>query len=240
MGSVLLLGFLMGLRHAVEADHVAAVATLSAQSKTQNSIIHRAIKLGALWGLGHALALFSIGALFIGLNISAPAGFSDWLEFAVGIMLMVLGVDLLYRLVKKRIHFHVHRHEDGHVHFHAHSHANTMEHSHPHDRVASWRSLIIGMMHGMAGSAALVVLAAGAFRSYEMSLLYMAIFAIGSMAGMVVLSFIIALPLRTISESLSWVHNGIQFALSLLTIGVGASLSVLNMPPNVLATLVVI
>ncbi len=230
MGSILLLGFLMGLRHAVETDHVAAVATISTQDESGSDAMRRAVKLGALWGLGHALALFSIGALFIGLDLDAPASFSGWMEFAVGIMLMALGIDLLYRLFKKRIHFHAHSHEDGRIHFHAHSHTETTKHSHSHYKVASMRSLIIGMVHGMAGSAALVVLTASAFRSYEMSLLYMAIFAVGSMAGMIVLSFAIALPLRKVSKSLSWAQSGIQGAVALLTIGVGASLSIVAYP----------
>ncbi|MCK4938805.1 MAG: hypothetical protein KAR80_00850 [Rhodospirillaceae bacterium] len=238
MSSILLLGFLMGLRHAVETDHVAAVVTLSAQNETKDNLMRSAIRLGALWGLGHAVALFSIGALFIGLSIDAPESFSGWMEFAVGIMLVSIGLDLLYRLFKKRIHFHLHRHENGNLHFHAHSHDGTTihtedPHSHRHHRVASVRSLLIGMVHGMAGSAALMVLAAGAFESYEMSLLYMAIFAVGSMGGMVVLSLMIVLPLQKAGKSLLWAQGGIQGVVAVLTISVGASLSISNIPSNI-------
>ncbi|MDH5188989.1 MAG: hypothetical protein OEW37_08545 [Rhodospirillaceae bacterium] len=245
MASILLLGFLMGLRHAVEADHVAAVAGLGASDKTQKGNIRHtlqfALRLGALWGLGHSISLFVIGACFIYMGFSTPPQFSIWMEFVIGILLIAIGSDLLYRLVKKRIHYHAHRHTEGVVHFHAHAHnTQTAEihaehkttgnslprHSHDHNRASSIRSLFIGVAHGMAGSAALTVLMAETFKSFELSLLYIVIFSIGSIAGMMALSTIISIPLHAAGKSLSFMHGALQGIIAIATISIGINLSV--------------
>ena len=249
MASILLLGFLMGLRHAVEADHVSAVASLNAKDKAQPITIRHALRLalrlGALWGLGHSISLLAIGVSFIVLGFATPPLFSIWMEFVVGVMLVVIGADLLYRLIKKRIHFHAHIHGEGVVHFHAHTHSSDAskihkkhkitndpipKHSHSHDHASSMRSLFIGMVHGMAGSAVLTVLMAETFKSFELSLLYMVIFSIGSMAGMMALSTIITIPLHLAGKTLSFMHSGLQATVAIATIIIGANLSSTQWP----------
>ena len=107
MGSVLLLGFLIGLRHAIEADHVAAVASLTTRSRSLSA----AANLAAAWGLGHTLMLFAVGTVVICLDSVMPERVAQYLELGVGIMLVWLGYDVLRRLIRERIHFHVHRHD---------------------------------------------------------------------------------------------------------------------------------
>ncbi|MBT3307293.1 MAG: urease accessory protein, partial [Alphaproteobacteria bacterium] len=118
MLSILFLGFLIGMRHTLEADHVAAVATLTSRTGS----VRRAVPLGLLWGFGHTLALGAFGMTALMMDSLVPQDFVGYLELAVGIMLMALGTEVLVRLRRDRIHFHLHRHDDGLTHFHAHSH----------------------------------------------------------------------------------------------------------------------
>ena len=117
--SILLIGLLLGMRHATEADHLAAVATLATR---QNSIA-RTLRQGIAWGIGHTLTLMLFAGVVFALGQVIPPNLERALETAVGIMLVVLGVDVLRRLVRDRIHFHAHRHGLETEHVHAHSHA---------------------------------------------------------------------------------------------------------------------
>ena len=176
--SILALGFLLGMRHALDADHLAAVATLATRSR---SVGHTLLQ-GVAWGTGHTLTLMLFGGAVLVLGLVLPARAAQALEFAVGVMLVALGADVLYRLWRKRVHFHAHRHADGVAHFHAHSHQEASaphdpaRHEHPHPRGFPARALLVGMVHGMAGSAALILLSLEALRSPAWGLLYIAIF----------------------------------------------------------------
>ena len=223
MGGVLVLGLLVGMRHALEADHVAAVAALTTRSRDLRS----ALRLGAAWGLGHTLTLFAAGTVVLSLDGVMPEHIAHLFEFAVGIMLVLLGADLLRRLIAARVHFHIHRHGDGTTHFHAHSHAGEVDHAasrheHVHERGLPLRALAVGLMHGLAGSAALILLTAGQIDSLLWALAYLALFGIGSMIGMAALSVVIAFPLQRMARSLSWAHNALGAAVGLGTIGLGA------------------
>ncbi len=220
MSSFLFLGFLIGMKHALEADHLAAVASMVSGSRSMRD----SIKMGAIWGAGHASALFVFGALAIMTEAFRVYDWSLWLEFAVGIMLIVLGSDVLRRLYNDRIHFHIHRHDDGERHLHAHSHKgekthNVNQHQHRHKKPARGRMLVVGLMHGMAGSAALILLTAGTASSPWTGLLYIALFGVGSVLGMALLSVIIAVPLAWSSRYLTWGNWVLQG-----TIGVGTIL----------------
>ena len=109
MTTVLTFGFLIGLRHALEADHVAAVASLVMTSRS----LRQSVRLGAAWGLGHALTLLVVGGLLLASGKALPPGVAHWLEVVVGVMLIGLGADVLRRLIRQRVHFHSHRH--GHI-----------------------------------------------------------------------------------------------------------------------------
>jgi hypothetical protein len=198
MISMLLLGLLLGMRHALEADHVAAVASLATRSKGVRSTVVQ----GMVWGLGHTITLLVVGGACLLLRAAIPPRLAAGLEGAVGVMLLLLGADVLLRLRRDRVHLHVHQHADGTVHFHAHGHApgeahdaTHHEHSHRHEGFPL-RALLVGLMHGLAGSAALLLVTLTTLKSAWLGVAYIAIFGIGSIFGMGVLAAVISLPLQ--------------------------------------------
>jgi hypothetical protein len=232
MISVLLVGLLIGMKHALEADHIAAVASLATRSRS----LMETMRVGVAWGLGHTLTLVLCGSLVLVLQTVVPERLAQILEFAVGVMLVILGADVLRRVLKERIHFHVHQHVGGIRHFHAHGHADQAllgrsgfgqsghdpaRHDHSHPRGFPLRALLVGLMHGMAGSAALVLLTVETLRSFPLGLAYIAVFSLGSIAGMALLSVVIALPLRLSSRYLTWSYNGLSAGVGLLTLLLG-------------------
>ncbi len=226
MLGVLLLGFLIGLQHAMEADHVAAVASLA----TQNRTLAQTARQGVVWGLGHALTLFLFAGVVLVFDLIMPESLARTLELTVGVMLILLGVDVLRRLISERVHFHAHSHGEL-THFHAHSHQgggahNADPHLHKHSERFPLRALFVGMMHGMAGSAALILLALETVVSPLEGLLYILVFGFGSIAGMGLLALVIGLPLRLSSRSLTWAHNGLKGGVGFLTVGLGAAVIV--------------
>lgn len=210
------------MQHALEADHIAAVSSLAARRTNIADIV----KHGLTWGLGHTLTLFVFAGVAILLGHAIPEHMARPLETAVGIMLVGLGAHVLWRLWRDRVHFHRHRHGDGTEHLHAHSHANeTVRHersAHMHEHGFRWRSLLVGLMHGMAGSAALLVLAVSQGANPVYGLLYVLLFGIGSIVGMGALSTVIAVPLAVSARWLTWANRGLQGAVGVVTMGIGA------------------
>ncbi len=223
MISALLLGLLLGMQHALEADHLAAVASLATNARSRRGVLRH----GVTWGIGHMLTLAVFAGAVIVSERTVSAALAGWLESAVGVMLVLLGASVLRRLYRERIHFHVHDHADDRVHLHAHSHADDAvphdlsTHDHEHPRGVPLRSLAVGMMHGLAGSAALVVLAATALSSPLEGLIYVALFGLGSVGGMALLSFAIAIPMRLTANVLTWTHRGVQGGIGCATIVLG-------------------
>ena len=221
MFGILGLGFLLGMQHALEADHIAAVSSIA----TRRSHVTDIVKHGLTWGLGHTLTLFAFAGAAILLGRAIPETIARPMETAVGAMLIGLGAHVLWRLWRNRVHFHKHDHGDGTVHFHAHSHAGeTAPHvrtAHAHEHGFRWRTLLVGLMHGMAGSAALLVLAVSQASSPAVGLGYVALFGIGSMIGMGALSAVIAVPLAISARWLTWANRGLQGAVGLATIAIG-------------------
>jgi hypothetical protein len=223
MFGILGLGFLLGMQHALEADHIAAVSSIAARRSHVGDIV----KHGLTWGLGHTLTLFVFAGAAILLGHAIPDSLSRSIETAVGIMLIGLGAHVLWRLWRDRVHFHTHGHGDGTVHIHAHSHAGeTAAHArdaHAHDHGFRWRTLLVGLMHGMAGSAALLLLTVSQASSPAVGLGYVALFGIGSMIGMGVLSTIIAVPLAVSARWLTWANRGLQGAVGIVTVALGVT-----------------
>ena len=223
MFGILGLGFLLGMQHALEADHIAAVSSIAARRTHVGDIV----KHGLTWGLGHTLTLFAVAGAAILLGRAVPEHFARPLETAVGIMLLGLGAHVLWRLWRDRVHFHKHGHDDGTVHIHAHSHAGETApharaaHAHAHPHGFRWRTLLVGLMHGVAGSAALLVLAVSQASSPAIALGYIALFGIGSMVGMGALSMVIAVPLVVSARWLTWANSGLQTSVGIITIAVG-------------------
>jgi ABC-type nickel/cobalt efflux system permease component RcnA len=227
MTSLLFLGFLIGMRHALDADHLATVAAIS----TRRHSIQDTMRHGAVWGLGHTITLFLFGSTVIWLDTMIPEQLAHYLEMAVGLMLIVLGLDVMRRVIRQRIHYHLHKHREQAAHFHAHSHAGegehaTSSHHHEHDKRFPVRTLMIGLMHGMAGSAALILLTLDTMTSLWTGMAYMLLFGIGSMVGMALISMIIAIPLQASARRLTWMHNGLQLGIGMLTVGLGIGIFV--------------
>lgn len=227
MTAILLLGFLLGMRHAMEGDHVAAVATLVAQ----RSSIGRTIMHGAIWGLGHALSLFVAFSLVLFLDVMVAERFAEALEALVGLMLVALGTDLLARLWRERVHFHAHRHDDGILHLHVHSHTGKPRkkhdpghHEHEHPRGFPIRALCVGMVHGLAGSAALILLTMNSTMSPALGLCYVALFGAGATAGMAFLTAGLAVPLHWSATSMAWLNRGLRGLVGCATIAIGGML----------------
>jgi high-affinity nickel permease len=223
MFGILSLGFLLGMQHALEADHIAAVSSIAARRSDISDIV----KHGLTWGLGHTCTLFIFAGFAILLGHAIPDSFARPIESAVGVMLIGLGTHVLWRLWRDRVHFHQHSHGDGTRHIHLHSHAGettahaVSAHGHAHVHGFRWRTLLVGLMHGMAGSAALLVLAVSQAASPATAVAYVLLFGIGSMLGMGALSAVIAVPLAVSARWLTWANRGLQGAVGVVTIAVG-------------------
>jgi ABC-type nickel/cobalt efflux system permease component RcnA len=232
MIEILLMGFLLGMRHAMESDHVAAVASLVTKSPS----MRESVRLGSMWGLGHTLTLFIFGSAVMLLDHMIPERMAMMLEFAVGIMLVMLGIDVVRRFMRERVHFHAHRHADGTLHFHAHAHTDEETHtvsvhsnaSHEHMHAGRFplRALFVGIMHGMAGSAAMIVLTLQTVQSFGMGMIYIALFGLGSIGGMAALSMAIMLPLRHSATRYARLHQYLQLGIGTCTALLGISMMI--------------
>jgi len=168
------LGFVLGLKHATDADHIAAITTIIGEQRR----LSRAFAIGASWGLGHTLALALIGIAVIELKIPMNRWFANRIEFVVAAMLIVLGARLI-----ASVHSNWHRHH--------------------HDfkwSQCGLKPLLVGLMHGTAGSSALTLLVLSTISSTTQALLYILIFGIGSIAGMLFISVLIAAPIHWVDH----------------------------------------
>ena len=174
------------------------------------------------------LSLRPLGGLCLLLRATISDRLAGALEGAVGVMLLLLGADVLWRLRRGRVHVHPHRHADGTLHLHAHSHAHSHApgeahdpHHHEHAHGLSRRALLVGLVHGLAGSAALLLVTVATISSLWLGLAYIAVFGIGSILGMAALSVVIALPLQGPSRLAGW-SQGLEAVIGVSTILIGA------------------
>jgi nickel/cobalt exporter len=220
---ILGLGLVYGLKHATEADHIIAVSTIVSEHRR----LVPAALVGALWGLGHTVSLVIIGVIVLALKVAIPETVAGWLEFAVAIMLIVLGLIALRRALRSRSSFHTHPHEHGllmhsHVHFHESEidHANSSSHSHEILRLGL-KPAIVGAVHGLAGSAALTLLVLTQMASPLLGLLYLGVFGIGSILGMLFMSGLVGLPFVLSSRGMGRVQYQLQLLAGILSIVFG-------------------
>lgn len=215
--AILLLGLLLGIRHALDPDHLVAVTTIV--SEYRNPL--PAIWVGVSWGLGHTTTLFLVGVILLAVKIPMPQNIALFFEFLVGIVLIILGIQIFRGFRRGQAHLHPHPHgEDIHAHFH--SHTETPAHSHHHlgrrnfaqlligaiipgeHHQTGWRSslkpffrvksYIIGTVHGLAGSAALMLLVLASVESWWIGVWYILFFGLGSVAAMGVVTIFLTLP----------------------------------------------
>lgn len=219
------LGLVFGLKHATEVDHVVAVSAIVSQ---QRNVLRSAL-VGGLWGLGHTASLVAVGAVVLALRVAIPERVSGWLEFCVALMILGLGANALVRALRVRRDVHVHRHShDGlshvHIHFHErgthHADKPAPRHTHAVSRLGL-KPFLVGAMHGLAGSAALTLLVLTQVESAALGLLYLGVFGLGSILGMLLMSGLIGLPFALSARRVSGVSYGLQAAAAVLSIAFG-------------------
>jgi high-affinity nickel-transport protein len=215
--SILALGFFLGMRHATDPDHVIAVTTIVARERQ----ISKSAWVGAFWGIGHTITIFAVGAAIILFDIVIPPRIGLSMDLAVGVMLVLLGVINIAAFFRglpgapagemplpantELVHSHAHSHGE-YVHTHPHTH-EAGEHTHsPNQNPVAWldrvlfrfklyqplRPLIIGVVHGLAGSAAVALLVLTTIRDPRWAIAYLLIFGVGTIAGMMVITMSIA------------------------------------------------
>ena len=207
------LGSLLGMRHALEPDHLAAVSTLVTGERGSA----KAAWLGACWGLGHTLTLGTAGAMLVFLRAEMPSSASDAFELSVALMLVGLGLRAIYRAARQG--------PEGPAHLH---HHGGMVHVHPgapaHVHVGRWtlarRPLLIGAVHGLAGSGALTALVLATLPSTAARLAYMTLFGLGSTVGMAALSGVLGWPLGHLARHHA-VARGVSLAVGCVSIVLG-------------------
>lgn len=217
--SVLAFGFVLGLKHAVEADHLAAVSTIVSERK---SILSSSL-IGGLWGVGHTISLFIVGLAVILFKFEISAATAQALEFCVGLMLVALGANALRKLKQGgHLHLHVHRHgARKHVHPHIHDGAPEAD-SHTHHGLRfGARPLLIGMIHGLAGSASLMLLALSTISSPLVELVFIVIFGVGSIGGMMLMSALVGLPVYLTATRFKRAHLAVHGLAGLFSLSFG-------------------
>jgi len=226
-----------GLEHAFEVDHLLAVNSLV----TSRNKIKEAVKDGVFWGIGHTFTIFVVGVIMIGFKVAISPNIFHYLEATVGLMLIGLGGYRLMKLFKKDTHshtyshIHTHKHDDGTMHAHWHTHTYThshsldiMRHEHP-DTSKNFKAAFgVGLVHGLAGSGALVVLVLSQMKTAWEGLLYIFIFGMGSILGMFLASGLFSIPFsKNVLKS-----PKLQYALivlsSVLCIGFGMKVVIEN------------
>lgn len=244
--TILVLGFVMGMRHATDADHVIAVSTFVSRERS----LSKAALIGSLWGLGHTFTIIVVGAAIILFQFVIPPRLGLTMEFAVGLMLILLGI-LNLSGASSRIsekfspahppisgeHAHLHGH-GSHLHFHWHSHQPAGEHHAESLNPPRWldrpfqlgwfhslRPLFIGIVHGLAGSAAAALIALGSIRDTRWAIFYLAVFGLGTIAGMIFITMAISLPFSYAGRHMSWLTRGLIIGSGLLSLGFGLYIS---------------
>jgi sulfite exporter TauE/SafE len=217
--SLLAFGFVLGLKHAVDADHLAAVSTIASERR---SLLSSSL-VGALWGVGHTFSLIAAGVIVIFLHLEISNRVSQILEFCVGLMLVFLGLNTLRRIARgAKLHMHVHEHGGKlHAHPHVHNHGQKdLPHTH-HGLRFGTRPLFIGIVHGMAGSAALMLLVLQSISSPLVAFIYIIVFGVGSIGGMMIMSTLFAIPARLTVTSFQRANFALRCLAGLFSLSFG-------------------
>ncbi len=217
--SLLGLGFALGLKHALDADHLAAVSTLVSERK---SLLGSSI-VGVLWGLGHTIALLAAGMGVILLHLEIGRSTAQGLEFGVAVMLIVLGVNALWRLGRGG-HLHVHAHEHGgrvHLHPHVHDGSAQLAPGSHHSFGLTARPVLVGMMHGLAGSAAVMLLVLSTIHSPLVGFAYITVFGVGSIGGMLLMSALVSVPFHLTPARFVRAHIAVRALAGIVSLGCG-------------------
>jgi high-affinity nickel permease len=239
--SIIALGFFLGMRHATDADHVVAVMTIVSRQRS----LRPAAWVGALWGIGHTMTIVLVGGAIILFNWAIPPRVGLAMEMAVGLMLIALGLMNVAGTLRgfapggaeshdRTVHSHAHQHGD-YVHSHVHAH-NPDRHPHaPEDtplaRIDRWfstlkayqtlRPLIVGTVHGLAGSAAVALLVLTTIREPLWAVAYLVVFGAGTIAGMMLVTTLVAAPMVYGQRRFAVAGRRLQLATGLLSLAFG-------------------
>jgi ABC-type nickel/cobalt efflux system permease component RcnA len=194
---IVAVGGLLGVRHAFEPDHLAAVSTLATRPAAR---LWAAARLGLVWGIGHTVTVGAVALLIIAVGVQLPDRFWPAAELLVAALLVLLGGVVVWRYARGRWHIHAHAHTAAPPHFHLHSHATNPTHSHSHATVDARRSLGFGVAHGLAGSGAIAALLVAAAPDAASRLVYFAAFGAGTIAGMLGVSLTLSVVVRLAAE----------------------------------------
>ncbi len=215
-------GFILGLRHALDPDHIVAVSTVVSECKS----LRRSSLVGTFWGLGHTVSLLAVGCAVVALKLNISERVSLLMEFAVAVMLIGLGVNAVAKAIRGwKVHAHKHEHEGNrHVHLHLHRPGEANVHKHRHILGSGIRPFLVGMVHGLAGSAGLMLLALATIPSAVIGLVYILLFGLGSVGGMILMSSLISLPFLLAGRRLSIFAKLLQISVGVISIGFGIHL----------------
>jgi ABC-type nickel/cobalt efflux system permease component RcnA len=213
-------GLLLGFRHAFEPDHLAAVSTLA----TRQGSLLSACRLGLAWAVGHTASVGVVVLAIVAGGLHLPERLWPAADMIVALLLIGLGGSVLLRYVRGRWHMHAHTHGDG-AHFHLHSHAAAATHEHAHQSGDARRSLGFGLLHGLAGSAAILVLLVAAAPTRTTQLAYFLAFAAGTMVGMVLVSFSLAGIVRMASGRGARWATALHLGSAAASVAVGCALA---------------
>jgi ABC-type nickel/cobalt efflux system permease component RcnA len=241
--SILAVGFFLGMRHATDPDHVIAVTTIVSDQRDSM----RAALIGAFWGVGHTLTIFVVGAGIIVFNLMIPVRLGLSMELCVAVMLIVLGLMNVAGFLRSMpvgsihnsageevIHFHPHSHGD-YIHSHPHTH-QPEAHFHSHDQtLPAWldrvfgrvglyqylRPLVVGVVHGVAGSAAVALLVLTTIRNVRWAIAYLLIFGVGTIAGMMLITMSIASAFTMVGRGRQKFAHRLALASGLLSLAFG-------------------
>jgi high-affinity nickel-transport protein len=239
--SILAVGFFLGMRHATDPDHVIAVTTIV--SNQRNSM--KAALIGAFWGVGHTLTIFVVGTGIILFNLVIPPRLGLSMELSVALMLIILGLWNVAGFLRstpaaiidsrdgvKVVHSHLHRH--GNL-IHSHPHTHELGGHTPDDKHLGWmdqifgtnrvyqylRPFVIGVVHGLAGSAAVALLVLETIRNVHWAIAYLLIFGVGTIAGMMLITMSLASAFRFVGKARQKFSSRLALASGLLSLGFG-------------------
>lgn len=204
--SMLLLGFVLGLRHATDADHVVAVGAITTRERSPRA----ALLIGVSWGLGHSLTVLAVGTAIVVFGVVIPPRVGLGMEFSVALMLIVLGAANLQGAVR---------------HLHSAAHPGSTPNESPSVPRGPLRALGVGVVHGLAGSAAVALLVLASINDPELAVCYLAVFGLGTIAGMVTLTSALALPMAYAAQRFRRFQVGLSRAAGVLSVALGLLLA---------------